>query len=76
MISFPIGTILGGYFLYLLLSKKGAYICSAEYKRIINATPQMKVRTSPVTRAILFAFLATLAVVLGIVIGIIVFEFA
>ena len=76
MISFPIGTMLGGYGLYLLLSKKGASICSAEYKRIINATLQTKVKTSLATRAILFGFLAALAVVLGIVIGIVVFEFA
>ncbi|MCA9198601.1 MAG: hypothetical protein KDA87_13730 [Planctomycetales bacterium] len=72
MISVPIGTILGIYFLYLLLSKKGAYVCSDEYKRIIAVTPHVKIKTSWVAWTVLI----TLLILLAILVGVVVFEFA
>ncbi|MEZ6117950.1 MAG: hypothetical protein R3C28_15455 [Pirellulaceae bacterium] len=66
MISVPFGTILGGYFLYLLLSRKGAYVCSDEYKRIMAVTPHVKVTTSKVLLTVLFVLLAILVTIIGI----------
>ena len=42
------GTLIGFYMLYLLLSKKGTMVFSPEYKEIIAQTPHMKYKTSPV----------------------------
>jgi hypothetical protein len=42
---FPVGTILGVYFLYLLFSQKGRMILSPVYQEIIAQTPGMKYRT-------------------------------
>lgn len=63
LLGFPIGTLISAYFLYLLASKKGAYIFSDEYKQVIAETPQVKMKTS----IIVWIFLALLLVVLGIV---------
>ncbi|MCA9128288.1 MAG: hypothetical protein KDB22_14450 [Planctomycetales bacterium] len=46
LIGFPIGTLISGYFLYLLASQKGVYIFSDEYRRIIESTPHIKYKTS------------------------------
>jgi hypothetical protein len=46
MFNFPFGTLIGGYILYLFLSKKGRTIYSPEYKDVIAATPHVKYRTS------------------------------
>lgn len=46
LIWIPIGTLIGGYFLYLLLSDKGAQVMSPQYKEIIAATPHIKYKTS------------------------------
>lgn len=46
LIGFPIGTLVNGYILYLLLSKKGRTIFSPAYKDVIAATPDIKYRTS------------------------------
>jgi hypothetical protein len=42
MLLFPIGTVLGGYALVLLLCKRGRYIYSDEYRQIISDTPEIK----------------------------------
>ena len=47
LFSIPIGTIIHSYFLYLLISQRGAYVCSPEYKKIIEQTPNVKLKTSP-----------------------------
>ena len=52
----PVGTLICAYFLYLLLSKKGSFVFSEEYKRVIEATPHIKYRT-PIIVIILLALL-------------------
>lgn len=46
LLAIPIGTLISGYFLYLLLSKKGEFVFSPEYARVRAATPHIKYRTS------------------------------
>ncbi|MEP7155292.1 MAG: hypothetical protein ABI905_05935 [Betaproteobacteria bacterium] len=46
LLGFPVGTLLNGYILWLIASKKGSYILSPEYASIVAATPQVKYRTS------------------------------
>ena len=48
LFAVPMGTLIGFYMLYLLLSKKGTMVFSPEYKEIIAQTPHMKYKTSPV----------------------------
>jgi hypothetical protein len=45
LVGFPIGTVIGVYFLYLLLSKKGRFILSPAYGEIVARTSDMKYRT-------------------------------
>ena len=42
---FPVGTMICGYILYMVLNKKGQVIFSQEYQEIIKATPQIGYRT-------------------------------
>lgn len=42
----PIGTVINGYCLYLLLSAKGKFVFSEEYRRVVEQTPHMKYRSS------------------------------
>jgi hypothetical protein len=56
LLWFPIGTLLNGYILYLLLSKKGGTVFSPEYKSVIAATPHIKNKTS----VVVWVFLALL----------------
>ena len=46
LLGFPLGTLINGYILYLLFCKKGAFVFSADYQRIIAETPHVKYRTS------------------------------
>ncbi len=46
LIFFPIGTLINGYVLYLLFSKKGTMVFSPRYKDVIFQTPHMKYKTS------------------------------
>ena len=45
MLRFPIGTLFGGYILYLLFSAKGRTILSPGYADIIAQTPHLRYRT-------------------------------
>jgi len=45
LLGVPIGTIINGCLLYLLLSQKGSMIFADEYKAVVAATPQMNYRT-------------------------------
>ncbi len=45
LLAFPVGTVINGYILWLLLSKKGSFILSPDYAAIIAATPHLKYRT-------------------------------
>jgi hypothetical protein len=46
LLGFPLGTIINGYILYLLLSKKGNTVFSPEYQAVVAATPHVKYKTS------------------------------
>ena len=45
IINFPIGTVIGGYFLYLLVAPKGRRVLAADYREIVRQTPHIKYRT-------------------------------
>jgi len=45
MVYVPIGTIYGIYVLYLIFSPKGSKVLSAEYRQIVELTPDMRYRT-------------------------------
>ena len=64
LVLIPIGTLISLAILYLLLSRKGAYIFSPSYAAVIAATPQIRYRTS----IVVWIFLALLAalVVIGV----------
>jgi hypothetical protein len=62
---FPLGTLAGAALLYLLLSPKGAFVFSEDYKRIIAETSHFPFKAS-VTVRISLAFLV-LVVILGVV---------
>jgi hypothetical protein len=70
LLLFPIGTIVAGYILYLLLSKKGAYVVSPEYHQIIQMTPHIKYKTSIVVWIFFVAFLLLIGLaIIGSMIG-------
>ena len=56
-----IGTLLGLFFLYLLLSPKGAYVFSDEYREIRQATPQVKYKLSTFALVIIFGLIVIIA---------------
>lgn len=53
LISFPIGTLINGYILYLIWSQKGKMIFTPEYQEVVEATPEIKYRTSTLAWIIL-----------------------
>lgn len=72
LIAIPIGTLFGGYSLYLLLSERGKYILSPEYTRIRAATPHIKYKTSIGTWICLVVLLVMFMLTIGV--GIVWFE--
>jgi hypothetical protein len=68
LLGFPVGTLINGYILYLLHSKKGKRIFEEDYQDIIEATPHVKYRTSVVVWIVLgllvLAFLGIMAAAL------------
>lgn len=69
LLGFPLGTLINGYILYLLFSKKGATVFSAEYQRIIAQTPHVKHRTS-VVAWVMLGLVVAVALVLFFVVGV------
>jgi len=57
-----ISSIIPGYFLFLLLSKKGQVVFSPAYKSIIARTPHVKMKTSIIVKILLGVLLFILAV--------------
>ena len=49
----PIGTLISAYLLYLLWSKKGTMVFSERYREVIEATPEIKYKTSIVVWVLL-----------------------
>lgn len=45
LIGFPVGTLINGYILWLLFSRKGKRVFSEEYRRIRAETPHIRCRT-------------------------------
>ncbi|HEX5221151.1 MAG TPA: DUF4339 domain-containing protein [Verrucomicrobiae bacterium] len=62
LLGFPLGTIINGYILYLVLCQKGRTVFSDEYKRVIEQTPHIKYKTS----IIVWIFLGLLLVLIGL----------
>jgi hypothetical protein len=60
LLGFPLGTLINGYILYLLFSKKGTMVFSEDYQRVIEETPHVKYRTS----ILVWIFLGLLLLVL------------
>jgi hypothetical protein len=69
LIGVPLGTVISAYILYLLMSRKGKTVFSPEYRQVIEATPDIKYKTSKVMWAVLMIFgLVILAIIiLGII---------
>lgn len=42
----PLGTLVGGHFLWLMNSARGKYVFMPEYKQVIEQTPHIKYKTS------------------------------
>jgi len=61
LLGFPIGTLINGYILFLVFSKKGATVFSEGYKRVIEETPHIRYRTS----IVVWIFLALLLLLIG-----------
>jgi len=60
LLGFPVGTLINGYIMWLVLSKKGRLILSREYVDIVTATPHVKYRTS----IIIWIFLGLIALLI------------
>ena len=65
LLNFPVGTVISLFIIYAINNKKGRYILSADYQDIIDATPDIKYRTSPV---ILFIFLVFLLLIVAAIV--------
>lgn len=50
LLSFPIGTLINGYILYLVFGEKGSRVLSPEYQEIIRQTPHIKYQTSIIVK--------------------------
>lgn len=59
----PIGTLVNAYFIYLLLSAKGRMVFSERYQQVIEQTPHVRRRTSPLIWAVFVALVLLLVVV-------------
>ena len=66
LLNFPVGTLLNGYFLWLLLSAKGRFIMSAEYAAIVAATPDVKYKTSIVVKVLLAVLVGGLLLLIAL----------
>lgn len=67
LLGFPFGTLINGYILYLIHSKKGCTVMSAEYAQVIAQTPHIKYKTSIIVW--IFVGLVVALLVLGIIAG-------
>jgi hypothetical protein len=63
LLGFPLGTLINGYILYLLLSQKGKRIFEPDYRNIIAATPTIKYRTSVIAWIVLGVLIAAIAAI-------------
>lgn len=68
LLGFPVGTLISGYILYLLLSEKGQFVFSPEYRAIIDATPHIRYKTSLLAWMVLIVFVL---LILGMVVALV-----
>lgn len=61
LLGFPLGTLINGYILYLMLAAKGKRVFEPDYPEIISATPHIKYRTSIVVWLVLALLLIGVA---------------
>ena len=50
LLGFPVGTLVNGYILYLVLSQKGRMVLSKEYADVVAQTPHIVYKTSIVVK--------------------------
>lgn len=62
LLAVPLGTIISGYILYLLLSRKGSVVFSDHYQHVIAKTPEIRYKSSLLV-LVLLAVLITVAIV-------------
>ena len=67
LLSIPIGTLLGGWLLYLLHGEKGQRVFALDYPEVMRLTPHIQRRTSPIVWV--FVGLLLLIVVAGVMAG-------
>lgn len=67
LLYFPIGTIINGYILYLLFSKKGKMVFSPEYAEIIRQTLHVRYKSSLAMVIVLVVLLAILASAIAVI---------
>lgn len=65
LFAFPLGTLINGYILYLILSPKAKMVFSEEYRQVIDQTPHIKYKTSIIVWIFLIFLLALIG--MGIV---------
>ena len=65
LLGIPIGTLISGYILWLLLSEKGVYVFSPEYKTVVENTPHIKYKTSAIVIVLLVIVIALVALAVG-----------
>jgi hypothetical protein len=66
LLAVPVGTLVGAYILYLLLSAKGRRIFAADYADIVAATPHVKYRTAIGVWIGLVALLLMIGLIVGL----------
>jgi hypothetical protein len=67
LLNFPVGTLINGYILYLVFSRKGAMVFSDAYAQVMRQTPHIRYRGSWVLLLILVLVVAAaIAVVISI----------
>ena len=70
LLGFPIGTLINGYILYLLFSRKGNVVFSPEYRDIIDRTPHIKYKTSLVVKVLAAVLLAVFLLgIIAVIVG-------
>lgn len=65
LLSFPVGTIINGYFLWLTFGRKGRFVFSEEYSEIRRQTPEVKMKTSKVAWILLGVLVLILVGIIG-----------
>lgn len=63
LLAFPVGTLINGYVLYLLVNEKGGRILSRHYQNVLAATPHIRYKTPIAIWIVLALFLAAIAFV-------------